>query len=73
MMIGFKLGLSAPSFADRNRDGTAKRAFEIALPSDADDEIEDEREVRETSEIIDSGEEAVEKVESDGRRGGNWF
>jgi len=73
MMSGFKLGLSAPSFAARNRDGTANLAFEVALPSEADDEIEDEREVREISEIIDSGEEAVEKVESEGRRVGIWF
>jgi len=73
MMSGFNPDLSTPSFAERNRDGTAKRPFDVALPSDTEDEIEDEREARETSEIMDSGEDAVENVDRDGRREESWF
>lgn len=46
-------------------------AFAFALRSDEAEEIEDDREVRDMSEIIDSGDEAVdtEVAREDRRRG----
>src|SRR5690606_18499851 len=70
MTSGLRPNLSPASFAVRSRDGTANRPLVVVLASDVVDETEDDREVRDTSEIIDSGDEAVEYVVSDGRLAG---
>lgn len=60
--------LSPHSFAERQRAKTSSLVYG-ALVSDDADEIEDERDVRDESEIIDSGEDAVEtELASDDRR-----
>ena len=67
-MVGLRAYLSLHSFADRQRATTSSLVCG-ALFSDDTDEIEDERDVRDVSEIIDSGEEAVEtELASDDRR-----
>jgi hypothetical protein len=62
--------LSLHSFAPRNRDWVPNRGLVVALNSEEADEMEDERDDRDTSEIIDSGEEAVEECARDERRVG---
>ena len=60
---GFRLNLSVPSFVFLNRDG------KVALAEEETDEKEDERERREVSEIMDSGDDAVEtELASEERR-----
>jgi hypothetical protein len=62
------LNLSFPDFVARNRDGKLNLALRVALASDETEEMEDEREDRDRSEIIDSGEDAVEvELASDDR------
>jgi hypothetical protein len=65
-MVGRTLSLSPPSFAKRNR---AWSDLEDGAGSEEADEIEEERETRDESEIIDSGEDAAEtEFASDERR-----
>jgi hypothetical protein len=69
-MAGLMLYLSLHSFAERHRACTSNLA-DGALTSDEADEIEEEREVRDVSETIDSGEDAVEtELASEDRRAG---
>jgi len=59
-------------FDARNRDGIPSlEELRVALTSDEEDEMEEEREERDESEIIDSGEEAVDtEVAREDRRVG---
>jgi hypothetical protein len=61
-MVGRRLVLSPKSFPDRLRDSTTSLADGALAGSEEAEEIEDEREVRDESETIESGEEAVEIV-----------
>ncbi|ROW16433.1 hypothetical protein VPNG_02847 [Cytospora leucostoma] len=66
-MVGLIANLSPHSFAERQRAKTSSLVYG-ALVSDDADEIEDERDVRDESEIIDSGEDAVDtELASDDR------
>lgn len=66
--MGLELYLSLHSFAYRHRACTSN-LVDGALANDEADEIEDERDVRDESEIIDSGEDAVEiELASEERR-----
>lgn len=58
-MVGLDAYLSLHSFAERQRASTSNLVCG-ALVSDDADEIEEERDVRDVSEIIDSGEDGVE-------------
>jgi hypothetical protein len=65
--VGFKLDLSLHSFAYRHRARTSSLA-DGALTDEAE-EIEEDRESRDESETIDSGEDAVEtELASEERR-----
>ena len=67
-MAGLRWYLSLHCFAERHRARTSSLVYG-ALTSDEADEIEDDREARDESETIDSGEEAVETgLASDERR-----
>jgi hypothetical protein len=67
-MVGLMLSLSLHCFAYLHRACTSS-LVDGALASDEADEMEEERDVRDESDIIDSGEEAVEIVlASDDRR-----
>lgn len=67
-MVGLKLVLSLQSFAERHRACTSN-LVDGALTSDEAEEIEEERDVREVSETIDSGEDAVDReLASEDRR-----
>ena len=67
-IAGLKLYLSLHSFAERHRACTSNLVYG-ALTKDEADEIEEEREVRDRSEIMDSGEDAVEtELASEERR-----
>jgi hypothetical protein len=69
-MAGLKLYLSLHNFAYRHRAWTSN-LVDGALTNDEADEIEDERDVWDKSEIIDSGEDMVEiELASDERRAG---
>jgi hypothetical protein len=69
--VGLTHGLSFIVLTARNRDGAINLWLRIALARDETDEIEGEREERDVSETIDSGEEAVEtEVAREERRTG---
>ena len=62
------MNLSPHCFAERHRAKTSNLVYG-ALASDEADEIEDDRETRDESETIDSGEDAVDtELASDERR-----
>lgn len=72
-VIGLEPCLSLIIFADRQRARTSRLAWSNleygALASEEIDEIEDDREVPDVSETIDSGEDAVDtELASDDRR-----
>ncbi len=67
-MVGLRLSLSPHSFAYRHRACTSS-LDDGAVANDEAEEIDEEREVREVSETIDSGEDAVEtELASEERR-----
>jgi hypothetical protein len=69
--VGLELSLSFHSLVTRRRGGTLNLEVATALARDEAEEIEDEREVRDVSETIDSGDEAVEtELASEERRTG---
>lgn len=58
--MGLELNLSFQSLVHRSRGGTLNLEVAAALASDEAEEMDEEREMRDVSEIIDSGDEAVE-------------
>jgi hypothetical protein len=70
-IVVFMLDLSFIAFINRNRDWAVNGLLRVALARDEADETEDEREVWDKSETIDSGEDMVEmELASEDRRAG---
>jgi hypothetical protein len=67
------LSLSLLAFRPRDRDGKLNLGLRVALARLETEEIEEERDVRDESDTIDSGEDAVEtELARDERRTGQY-